>query len=810
MNHRLIPPSKKYDEIVDYQEEDDEENDEEEEEEDDDDENGLESLKNRLCIDSTIRFPFDKPCISTKQLPHLSTSTAAAAASLISSYSSSTKFRNLRKCMSVAYNPYGNYLVALHSDGDRILVPIYDFTTRVMSSCGYVDITHPSLLHDSNSMTKVINQTSMEDDEDSHGGTFFTSWSHNSKILLFAEKGSKYIFFMNNTHRHGPELATCMTVLPSSCYKVLFCPSPPPATTTAAFKRNSSKSAKATSLVLTTNHRKKTTSKSLKKIIQKTNMSNKGKDTIRFNTTQDNEHPSFHDQDNYDDDDDDDDDDSMNDEHMHHGYDIDVTKYTRSMIVYPNLSRLSSSSNVSSQQQQQQQQYQILAYSLPIPSSGTVQIHPNGTGGLACLEDGGLILFSLPKHPFTTSSSSSSTTTTYANTIKHPSDYYYFLEAPSTDPHTKQSLIGSTNYHDNDNTIHHHHHHPKNIYSITCATFAKNGNSIYATTSCSRILAFHLSNLELSMFDIQDFAEEGDDTTTHNPMTRNIHNTFSPTHLLHTTTTNPTNNTNTMTKKGRKPNSIIKIPKDPIINKIIVSNHGSMIVFQSTTDGMLRLYTFESIWNPIIDLTTMTTTTATSSSSTTKEDSLSNIVVDPIQIFESVTTVIPSWVDCTFSNDDKYFIAGYNHKHNKHEGGTNYEIYIWNVFTGLCIEKLCGPSEVELFTLSYHPRRPFIAVGTSDGIIDVWGPKMDWRAFAPSFQALESNVMYVEAEDEFDIVMDGDNEKEIYPILEANDEIVDVITRKPVDGKSDLPFYFEVAICSRNRPKRRHSVDLIH
>ena len=65
-----------------------------------------------------------------------------------------------------------------------------------------------------------------------------------------------------------------------------------------------------------------------------------------------------------------------------------------------------------------------------------------------------------------------------------------------------------------------------------------------------------------------------------------------------------------------------------------------------------------------------------------------------------------------------------------------------------------------MYLLSCHPTRPFIAVGTSDGLIDVWGPRLDWVAFAPDFQALQHNVVYEEKEDEFDVVVDENCDKE--------------------------------------------------
>jgi hypothetical protein len=59
--------------------------------------------------------------------------------------------------------------------------------------------------------------------------------------------------------------------------------------------------------------------------------------------------------------------------------------------------------------------------------------------------------------------------------------------------------------------------------------------------------------------------------------------------------------------------------------------------------------------------------------------------------------------------------------------------------------------------VAWHPTRAFLAVATSDGLVDVWGPRINWTAFAPDFQALPRNIEYVEREDEFDQVVVVDN-----------------------------------------------------
>ena len=60
-------------------------------------------------------------------------------------------------------------------------------------------------------------------------------------------------------------------------------------------------------------------------------------------------------------------------------------------------------------------------------------------------------------------------------------------------------------------------------------------------------------------------------------------------------------------------------------------------------------------------------------------------------------------------------------------------------------------------------------------MIDIWGAKLDWVRFAPDFQALKQNVVYEEKEDEFDIVVDGEDQC-VAVNQDAENEDVDVDT----------------------------------
>lgn len=131
---------------------------------------------------------------------------------------------------------------------------------------------------------------------------------------------------------------------------------------------------------------------------------------------------------------------------------------------------------------------------------------------------------------------------------------------------------------------------------------------------------------------------------------------------------------------------------------------------------------------------------------------------------------------------------------------TKYEIYIWNTSTGALVDKLTGAA-VELYSVAWHPTRSFLAVAASDGLVDVWGPRINWTAFAPDFQALPANVEYVECEDEFDIVDSEDLESQKKDDEDEEDkEIVDILTIEPVpvfqsdsEDEQDV-FYFSTIL----------------
>jgi hypothetical protein len=101
------------------------------------------------------------------------------------------------------------------------------------------------------------------------------------------------------------------------------------------------------------------------------------------------------------------------------------------------------------------------------------------------------------------------------------------------------------------------------------------------------------------------------------------------------------------------------------------------------------------------------------------------------------------------------------------------------------------------------------------GLVDIWGPRIDWTAFAPDFQALPSNIEYVEQEDEFDIVVDErsgvavlDATKDDEEEDEENEEVLDVVTVEHIpvfesDSEDDV-FCFPTSVkCLVNRREKK-------
>lgn len=154
---------------------------------------------------------------------------------------------------------------------------------------------------------------------------------------------------------------------------------------------------------------------------------------------------------------------------------------------------------------------------------------------------------------------------------------------------------------------------------------------------------------------------------------------------------------------------------------------------------------------------------------TTQLNSSGNINMPTVQFQDSVTKT--TFADAALSGDGEHVVAVVN-------GGTSYELYIWNALSGVLVDKLNSISRVS--TVQWHPVRSFVVGACEDGIVDVWGPCINWTAFAPDFQALPENVEYIEREDEYDLDETTKAPLCTKPIAVVEDTSVDVLGVDPV------------------------------
>eukprot|EP00039_Didymoeca_costata_P013244 m.198402 g.198402 ORF g.198402 m.198402 type:complete len:467 (-) comp15716_c0_seq24:3311-4711(-) len=143
--------------------------------------------------------------------------------------------------------------------------------------------------------------------------------------------------------------------------------------------------------------------------------------------------------------------------------------------------------------------------------------------------------------------------------------------------------------------------------------------------------------------------------------------------------------------------------------------------------------------------------------------------------FQDVINRIP-WRTCCFSNDGEHVIAGSSLE-------VQHLIYIWDR-EGNLLRTIEGPKE-GLLHVVWHPVRRVIASTSTHGVVYIWGVQQteNWSAFAPDFKELDENVEYIEREDEFDIIDDGNVDKDRE---EEETEDVDVVTiDEPHFGSSD-------------------------
>ncbi|CAB9516698.1 Retinoblastoma-binding protein 5 [Seminavis robusta] len=295
--------------------------------------------------------------------------------------------------------------------------------------------------------------------------------------------------------------------------------------------------------------------------------------------------------------------------------------------------------------------------------------------------------------------------------------------------------------------------------TITCASFDPQGQRVYASTKQGALLGFHVERLFQQL--------------------------MAPT--LPSTSLKPL-----------PPKFTIRIPGGAAVWHLLLSRNGQYIVL-NCADGALRLYTTKECWEQ------------QQQQQQQQEESSLEEGIKPTQVFSDLINKQVKFASCALSGDGEYIVGGANEVRDD-----RYELYVWTTATGGLEEKLTGAA-VQLYSVAWHPTRSLLSVATSDGLVDVWAPKVNWTAFAPDFQALPMNVEYVEREDEFDLDEHGNKfpqDKNGDPSVVHDDDesaVVDVVTIEPVpvfasdsEDEQDV-FYFETKFANTIGNRGRHA-----
>jgi hypothetical protein len=264
--------------------------------------------------------------------------------------------------------------------------------------------------------------------------------------------------------------------------------------------------------------------------------------------------------------------------------------------------------------------YQKIVMSLPRPVQSSVEIHPNGLGGLACLDDGSLVIFGLSKdNTFCVDYNDDDDDDDNGASNKEGGKLLYLHNA----------TCASSKSNGDDGIVK-----EKQLF-VTCATFDPRGHYVYAATKCGSILWYQLSpSIQQKLFQIalvnqKLFATE---------------EVFKDSLL--------------MLKS--------KVPGGSSIHQIVCSRNGRMVVINSK-DNTLRLYETRWIW----DYACYKNKAKTMNFNQVKE-------FEPKFAFQDVVSRGTRWASCDLSGDGEYLVGGCNNA----ESGDKYELYLWNTVTG--------------------------------------------------------------------------------------------------------------------------------
>jgi len=351
-----------------------------------------------------------------------------------------------------------------------------------------------------------------------------------------------------------------------------------------------------------------------------------------------------------------------------------------------------------------------------VSNASLVQVNPRfGTAGLAVLDDGSLAVFWIdPALAFVSSSSS-----TDSDDAQQDQDHDGGSEDDDgADPGVVLVVPLTTT--------------EGGRYDVACAAFDRSGNRVYAVTrDGGTLLGYDVSAIWKALEDTSSDSRNNEKQIDVDGDTTMEEGSKDGTAAASVVTLPPV-----------KPKFRISTGVSAAARHLLISRNGKHLVVNSS-DGALRLFATKEIFDWTTDSGVSGPPSITSATTTNK--------TKPVRIFQDVVSKV-KFDCCDLSGDGEYVVGGAS------PGVANdndkYELYVWNLETGALIDKLTG-SKVRISQVAWHPTRPFLAVATSDGLVDVWGPHINWTAFAPDFQALPMNVEYVEREDEFDVDSSG-------------------------------------------------------
>jgi hypothetical protein len=412
------------------------------------------------------------------------------------------------------------------------------------------------------------------------------------------------------------------------------------------------------------------------------------------------------------------------------------------------------------------------------PVGGALQVNPRiSTAGLAALMDGTLVLFYVPPASFVSNDAGLSITDDAPAGTEPAASPASPTEPPSPPVAWIVPLMGrgaNAPSAGRSSSAASATHKSSAAPWITCASFDHGGEHVFAATKDGTLFAFDVRPLWTVLQRHANSMHESGTNVDTSPMIR---------------------------LPVVEPHLTLSIGGSTAWH-LLVSRSGRDLVVNSS-DGALRLFKVSDLLG-------------SSSSSSPPSD------VKPL-LFQDVVTKV-KFACCDLSGDGEHLVGGAN------GDDTKYRLYLWSTATGQLLDRLTGPP-LQLYAVAWHPSRTFVAVATSDGLVDVWGPRVNWTAFAPDFQALPHNVEYVEREDEFDVDEAGRYLVDTLPSSHSNktadadkdddddaEEAVDVTTvdKVPVfasDSESEADvFHYDVRLVNllaeRKGKYRDKSLDL--